>query len=103
MMTCGWRTHLATNGAGTIHDWEYAWLGRSTESAEKGAAPGPFATGNKPSRYIHLALQAGNARSEGYGTALGRFIWEDGTDQGRVEHRWKHASILAQAFRHDVD
>ena len=27
----GWLTHLATNGAGTIHDWEYAWLGRSTE------------------------------------------------------------------------
>ena len=27
MMAGGWLTHLATNGAGTIHDWEYAWLG----------------------------------------------------------------------------
>ena len=27
MMARGWLTHLATNGAGTIHDWEYAWLG----------------------------------------------------------------------------
>src|SRR5438876_437572 len=25
MMQRGWLTHLATNGAGTIHDWEYAW------------------------------------------------------------------------------
>src|SRR4051794_27254018 len=24
MMGQGWLTHLATNGAGTIHDWEYA-------------------------------------------------------------------------------
>src|SRR5262245_23656898 len=32
MMQRGWLTHLATNGATTIHDWEYSWLGRSTES-----------------------------------------------------------------------
>lgn len=24
LMEQGWITHLATNGAGTIHDWEYA-------------------------------------------------------------------------------
>src|SRR4051812_13000973 len=30
MMAQGWLTHLATNGAGTIHDWEYAWFGAST-------------------------------------------------------------------------
>src|SRR5262245_26654290 len=28
LMERGWITQLATNGAGTIHDWEYAWLGR---------------------------------------------------------------------------
>ena len=42
MMSRGWVTHLATNGAGTIHDWEYAWLGRSTESVEKNVATGTF-------------------------------------------------------------
>ncbi len=36
MMERGWITHLATNGAGTIHDWEYAWLGRSTENVSRG-------------------------------------------------------------------
>src|SRR5215470_12249109 len=35
MMERGWLTHLATNGAGTIHDWEYAFLGASTESVEE--------------------------------------------------------------------
>jgi hypothetical protein len=75
-----WVTHLATNGAGTIHDWEYAWLGRSTESVEENVATGTFGTWEETGRNINLALLAGGARGEGYGTALGRFIAEDGTD-----------------------
>src|SRR5947207_2676214 len=38
MLQRGWITHLATNGAGTIHDWEYSWLGRSTESVRANVA-----------------------------------------------------------------
>jgi hypothetical protein len=79
LMAGGWVTHLATNGAGTIHDWEYAWLGRSTESVERGVAAGNFGTWDETGRYLHLALLAGGLRGEGYGTALGRFIHEDGT------------------------
>ena len=40
LMERGFITHLATNGAGTIHDWEYAWLGRSLESVEANVATG---------------------------------------------------------------
>jgi len=80
MMERGWVTHLATNGAGTIHDWEYAWLGRSTESVRDGVATGKFGTWDETGRNIHLALLAGGIREEGYGRALGRLIWEDGVD-----------------------
>jgi len=79
MMRHGWLTHVATNGAGTIHDWEYAWLGASTESVEENVAAGTFGTWEETGRSIHLALLAGGLRSEGYGAALGRFIHEDGT------------------------
>jgi hypothetical protein len=75
----GWITHLATNGAGTIHDWEYAWLGRSTESVRANVATGTFGSWDETGRNIHLALLAGGLRGEGYGAALGRFIAEDGT------------------------
>src|SRR4051794_27039393 len=44
LMSGGWITHLATNGAGTIHDWEYAWFGASTESVEMNVANGTFGT-----------------------------------------------------------
>jgi hypothetical protein len=80
LMAGGWLTHLATNGAGTIHDWEYAWLGRSTESVRDNVADGTFGAWDETGRCIHLALLAGGLRGEGYGQALGRFISEDGTD-----------------------
>jgi hypothetical protein len=74
----GWVTHLATNGAGIIHDWELAYFGRTTESVKKGVAHGNFGTWNETSRSIHLALLTGAVRDEGYGRSLGRFICEDG-------------------------
>lgn len=140
MMADGWLNHLATNGAGTIHDWEYAWLGASTEGVERNVADGTFGAWHETATNIHLALMAGALDGLGYGGSLGRFIAEDGAtlpdpedlargissepqhpltaaradllrtmlDQhwpaGRiaVEHRWKHASIVAQAFLHGV-
>ncbi len=140
MIAADWITHLATNGAGTIHDWEYAWLGASTESVEQNVATGTFGTWHETASNIHLALLTGALDGLGYGRALGRFILEDGAtlptadaiaglivadprhpltaaradllkamdEQGwsagriGVHHRWKHASILAQAFRHGV-
>jgi hypothetical protein len=74
----GWSTHLATNGAGTIHDWELAFLGRTEESVKKNVATGTFGTWDETGRNLHLALLAGALRDEGYGRSLGRFIVEDG-------------------------
>jgi hypothetical protein len=78
MMARNWITHLATNGAGTIHDWEYAATGKSTESVGDNVKTGSFGTWAETGRNIHLALYAGGIRGEGYGRALGRFIMEDG-------------------------
>jgi hypothetical protein len=74
----GWITHLATNGAGTIHDWELAFQGRTEESVRENVATGTFGTWDETGRNIHLALLAGALRQEGYGRSLGRFIAEDG-------------------------
>lgn len=78
LMDRGWLTHLATNGAGTIHDWEYAWFGASTESVERNVANGTFGTWHETATNIHLALMAGALDGLGYGQAMGRFIMEDG-------------------------
>ena len=78
LMARGWVTHLATNGAGTIHDWELAFLGRTEESVKKNVAMGTFGTWEETGRCIHLALLAGALQDEGYGRSLGRFICADG-------------------------
>ena len=74
----GWLSHLATNGAGTIHDWELSFLGRSEESVRQNVATGTFGAWEETGRCLHLALLAGALREEGYGRSLGRFICEDG-------------------------
>ena len=140
LMANGWITHLATNGAGTIHDWEYAWCGASTESVEMGVKGGHFGTWHETATNIHMAIMAGALEGLGYGNSLAKFIHEDGctlpsveelrtaiaTEPGhpltaaradllqamksqdwhsgriRIEHKWKHTSILASAYRHGV-
>jgi hypothetical protein len=74
----GWITHLATNGAGTIHDWELSFLGRTEESVRQNVATGTFGTWDETGRFIHLALLAGALKNEGYGRSLGRLIVENG-------------------------
>lgn len=81
----GWITHLATNGAGTIHDWELAFLGRTEESVRQNVATGTFGTWDETGRFIHLALLAGGLKAEGYGRSLGRLIIENGVTLPSVD------------------
>ncbi len=90
----GWITHLATNGAGVIHDWELAFLGRTEESVRKNVATGTFGTWDETGRWIHLALLAGALRGEGFGTSVGRLIWEEHLDL-------PSAPSLTQALREE--
>jgi len=140
LLADGWVNHLATNGAGTIHDWEFAYQGRSTECVRANVADGTFGAWDETGRNIMLALLSGGAFGWGYGDSLAAFIHGDGAvlpdpahlrtlvagDMShplaparlelaqfmerqnlapglhRVEHNWKHASILASSFVHGV-
>ena len=78
LIKAGWITHIATNGAGSIHDWEFAYLGASTENVEKGVENGEFGAWDETSKNIHIAILSGAIDSLGYGQSLGRFINENG-------------------------
>lgn len=71
-------THLATNGAGVIHDWELAFQGRTAESVRNNVATGTFGTWEETGRNIHLALLAGAPKGAGFGQSVGGFIEADG-------------------------
>ncbi|MFQ3549137.1 MAG: hypothetical protein SNJ70_05250 [Armatimonadota bacterium] len=74
----GWITHIATNGAGSIHDWEFAYLGLSTESVRDNTARGCFGTWEETGRNINLAIALGGIDDLGYGESVGRMIGQDG-------------------------
>jgi len=78
LMARGFVTHIATNGAGSIHDWEYAWLGASTESVRENVANGTFGLWRETSEHTHRALLTGALDGLGYGRSMGRYIHNDG-------------------------
>ena len=73
-----WVTHLATHGAGIIHDWEFAFHGQSSESVRDNAPLGRFGAWDETGRCLNLAVIAGAAEGLGLGEAVGRLIAEDG-------------------------
>lgn len=70
----GWITHLATNGAGVIHDWEFAYQGETSEDVETNVARGEFGNWQETGFYINLAINVGAWEGKGYGEAVGAFI-----------------------------
>jgi hypothetical protein len=70
-------THLATQGAGVIHDWEFAFQAESGESVRENAPAGTFGSWDETGRWLNLAVLVGAAEGLGMGEAVGRMIVED--------------------------
>lgn len=84
-------THIAMNGAGPIHDWEFALIGATTESVARYVQSGEFGLWHETGR-MNDAIRAGAAQDLGLGEALGRAILD-----GPFPH--KDISVLAAAAR----
>jgi hypothetical protein len=78
LMRGGWVTHFATNGAGVIHDWEFAYQGRSGEDVQRYAAEGQFGLWQETGTYLNLAIAVGAYRGLGYGESVGALVADDG-------------------------
>lgn len=77
LIETGLATHLATQGAGVIHDWEFAFQGHSGESVRENAPAGIFGAWDETGRYLNLAVLTGAAKGLGFGESVGRMIEED--------------------------
>jgi hypothetical protein len=94
MMERGLITHVAMNGAGPIHDWEFAQIGATTESVGRYIRSGEFGLWHETGR-MNEAIAAGARDALGMGEALGREIAE--RRPGDFPHR--DVSILAAGYR----
>ncbi len=76
LMKKGYINHFATNGAGSIHDFEFAMIGGSTESVAKYISEGQFGLWKETGLINDIITQAAK-EDLGWGEALGRYIWEN--------------------------
>src|SRR5215510_4238717 len=91
MMERGLLSHVAMNGAGPIHDWEFALVGGTTESVARYVQTGEFGLWHETGR-INDVIRAGARDGLGLGEAIGR-----ATLDGAFPH--KDVSVLAAAAR----
>ncbi|MCU0642133.1 MAG: hypothetical protein MUF61_00955 [archaeon] len=74
LMKRGYIQHLLTNGAGTIHDFEMTYMGRTEEDVRKYLAQGQFGLWDETGLLMNVAIQKGVEMDKGLGESLGQFI-----------------------------
>ena len=90
----GYLTHVAMNGAGSIHDYELARIGATTESVARYIRSGEFGLWRETGGLNDIIHEAAEL-SLGLGENVGRRIEES-------TFPYKDLSIFAAAYRHSV-
>lgn len=74
LMKRGFIDHLAVNGAVSIHDFEVAMIGETSEDVERGLEDGTFGMVEETGRLLNEAINRGYQDGIGYGLAVGKQI-----------------------------
>lgn len=94
LMKQGYITHLAFNGAGGIHDYEFALIGATTESVAKYIRTGEFGLWNETGKLNEIVKEAVRD-GIGFGEAIGRSIAEQ-------DLPFKETSVFYNAYKLQV-
>jgi hypothetical protein len=92
LMRRGFVTHVATNGASAIHDWETAYQGATSEDVAANLPDGSFGFWRETFAGINGATKRAMANGEGLGLAIGRSILE-------ADLPYRHLSVFSEAAR----
>jgi hypothetical protein len=94
LMKQGFITHISSNGAGSIHDFELCWLGGTSENVPSAIEDGSFGMWEETCSWMNQAISLGADEDLGYGTSLARYI------EARPE-RFPHTAdcVLYQAYK----
>jgi hypothetical protein len=90
-------THIASNGAGSIHDFELAYLGGTSEDVPTAIEDGSFGMWEQTGAWMNEALRQGAALGLGYGESLGKYVAEN---PDRFPYR--EDCVLYQAYMNNI-
>jgi hypothetical protein len=94
LMNRGFATAFSMNGSASIHDFEIALAGHTSEDVEAVLPDGSFGSAEETGREMNLAIQRGVADGLGLGESLGRAL-DTLADPASAQH-----SLLFNAYRH---
>lgn len=97
LMKAGYITHIAGNGACSIHDFELAYLGGTSEHVPTAIEDGSFGMWEETGRWMNEAIQAGAAEGLGYGESLGKAM-----DEHPERFPNREDSIWYNAYKLDI-
>jgi hypothetical protein len=100
LMRRGWITAVAMNGAASIHDFEIAISGSTSEDVEAALPDGRFGSAEETGREMNLAITEGVRDGLGMGEALGRHLERITQSQGAQE--FAAHSLLLGAYRASI-
>jgi hypothetical protein len=89
-------THLAMNGSASIHDFEIARFGGTSEDVAAGLRDGSFGMAEETGREMNEAFVRGMRESRGMGESLGRAL-DDADRAGQLAH--PELSVILGAHR----
>src|SRR5580698_5991806 len=96
LMRREWVTAFVMNGAASIHDFEIAIAGQTSEDVEAVLPDGRFGAAEETGREMNLAITEGNRESLGMGESLGKRL------QTLAKPQFAPHSILTEAYRAGV-
>jgi len=93
----GFITHISGNGAVSIHDFELAFNGGTSEDVPTAIEDGSFGMWEETGRWMNEALQEGSKKGLGYGESLALYI-ENNPDR----FPYRDDCVLYQAYKNGV-
>jgi hypothetical protein len=96
LMELGYVNAVTMNGAASIHDFEIAIAGHTSEDVEEVLPDGSFGSAEETGRQMNRAIIEGNAANLGMGEALGLSL------QTLAKPEFSEFSILAEAYRRSI-
>ena len=92
LMRRGYATAFAMNGSASIHDFEIALAGHTSEDVEAVLPDGRFGAAEETGREMNRAIAGGAAEGLGMGEALGRWL------DLAAHRKHRESSLLVQAY-----
>lgn len=97
LIEAGLITHVATNGAAAIHDWEFAKFGKSTECVRTNVARGEFGLWEETGAIFGSSANMASECGMGWGERLGWLMSAD-----KSHYKAKEYSVIHKCYEHDI-